>query len=94
MSETRISKKTSLLCNINLKIYSFELTPTKSAAGGTLLYISNRLSYTPCCDLNIKKNQVESMLIEIINTKKANVVVGCIYKHPNMDVIESDNHFY
>ena len=44
VSETTISKKTSLTCNINLKNYSFELTPTESSAGGTLLYISNRLS--------------------------------------------------
>ena len=32
------------------------------------------------------------MFIEIINIKKANIVVGCIYKHPNMDVIEFNNH--
>ena len=71
VSETRISKKTSLTCNINLKNYSFESTPTESSAGGTLLYISNRLSYKPRFDLNIvKKNQVESTFIEIINTKK------------------------
>ena len=31
------------------------------------------------------------MFIEIINTKKANIVVGCIYKYPNMDVIEFNN---
>ena len=31
------------------------------------------------------------MFIEIINTKKANIVVGCIYKHPNMDVLEFNN---
>ena len=93
VSETRISKKTSLTCNINLKNYSFESTPTESSAGGTLLYISNRLSYKPRFDLNIvKKNQVESTFIEIINTKKTNIVVGCIYKHPNMDVLEFNNH--
>ena len=31
------------------------------------------------------------MLIETINTKKASIVVGCIYKHPNMDVLEYNN---
>ena len=54
-SETRISKKTSLTCNINLKNYSFESTQTESSAGGTLLYISNNLSYKPHFDLNILK---------------------------------------
>ena len=55
VSETRISKKTSLICNINLKNYSFESTPTGFSAGGTPLSISNRLSYKPRFDLNIIK---------------------------------------
>ena len=38
------------------------------------------------------KNQVESTFVEINNAKKANIAVGCIYKHPNMDVIEFNNH--
>ena len=32
------------------------------------------------------------MFIEISNTKKANIVVGCSYKHSNMDVLELNNH--
>ena len=32
------------------------------------------------------------MFIEIINIKKANIFVGCIYKHPNMDVLKFNNH--
>ena len=32
------------------------------------------------------------MLIETIKTKKASIVVGCIYKHPNMGVLEYNNH--
>ena len=37
--ETRIMKKPSLTSNISLNSYSFEFTPTESAAGGTFLYI-------------------------------------------------------
>ena len=91
--ETRISKKTSLNNNINLKNYSFESTSTESSAGGSLLYIFNHLSYKPHFNPNIlKKNPVESKFIETINTKKATIVVGRIYKHPNMDVLELNNH--
>ena len=51
------------------------------------------ITYKPCFDLNIlKRNQIESMFIEVINTKKTNIVVGCIYKHPNEDVAEFNNH--
>ena len=36
----------------------------------------------------IKKNELESTFTEIINSKKSNIVVGCVYKHPNMDVLD------
>ena len=45
VSETRIIKQVSLLNNLNLNNYSFELTSTKTSASGTLLYIANYLSY-------------------------------------------------
>ena len=81
VSETRISKKTSLTSNINLNNYYFETTP--------MLYVSNRLSYKSRTDLNMyKKGQLESTFIEAINSKKSNIVVSCVYKHPNMDVLD------
>ena len=62
---------------------------TESSAGGTMLYISNHLSYKPQTDLNMcKKNQLEFTFIEIINSKKSNIIVRCVYKHPNMDVVD------
>ena len=83
-SETRISKKTSLTSSINLNNYSFETTPTLSTAGGTMLYASNFLFYKPRTDLNMYlKSQLESTFIEIINSKKSSIVVGCVYKHLN-----------
>ena len=53
VSETKISKKTSVISNVNLNSYSFESTPTESSAGGTMLYISNHLPYKPQTGLNI-----------------------------------------
>ena len=67
--------------------YSFEFTPTESTAGGTLLYMANHLSYKPRTDLSLNKaNQLESTFIEIINSRKRNIIVACLYKHPNIDV--------
>ena len=43
ITETRITKKLSLLNNLNPNNYSYEFTPTKTAAGGTLFYIANHL---------------------------------------------------
>ena len=93
VSETRITKKTSLISNINLQNYSFESTPTETNAGGTLLYIANHLSYKPRTDLNLNiANQLESTFVELINSRKSNTIVGCFYKHPSMDVSESNKN--
>ena len=89
ITETRITKNVSLLNNLNLNNHSFEFSPTETSAGGTLLYIANHLSYKCCNDLNIyKKNELESNFIEIVNPKKSNIIVGVIYRHPSMDLID------
>ena len=88
LSETRITKNISLIKNLTMNNFSFEFTPVKSSAGGTLLYVANHLSYKPRLDLNIyKSNELESTFIEILNPKKSNVIIGCIYKHPSMDLM-------
>ena len=94
VTETRITKQTSLTTNINLRNYAIEFTPTESTAGGTLLYIASHLSYKPRPDLNVyKANQLESTFVEIINPKKGNIVIGCLYKHANMDVLDFKNNY-
>ena len=81
--------KTSLTSNINLNNYSFAFTPTESTAGGTLPYIANHLSYKSRNDLNLYiANQLESTFIEIINSRQSNIIVGCLYEHPVMDVAD------
>ena len=94
VSETRITKQTPLPTNINRKNYAIEFTPTESSAGGTLLYIASHLSYKPRPDLNIyKANQLESTFVEIINPQKSNILIGCLYKHPNMDAFDLKNNY-
>ena len=56
---------------------------------GTILYIANHLSHKCPNDLNIyKKNELESTFIEIVNPKKSNIIVGVIYRHPSMDLVD------
>ena len=95
ISESRIKKDKFPINSIHLKGYFYESPPpTESAAGGTLLYVSNRLSYKPRNDLYIHKStELESTFIEILNLKKTNVVVGCIYDHPHMDLNEFNGDF-
>ena len=61
--------------------YSYEFTPTETCidetcVGDTLLYIVNRLCYKYCNDLNThKKNELESIFIELVNPKESNIIV-------------------
>ena len=88
VSETRITKQVSLLKNLDLNHYSFEFTPTETSAGDTLLYIANHLSYKCRNDLYIyKKNELESIFIEIVNPKKSNIIVGVIYRHIHLRIL-------
>ena len=74
--------------------FSFEFTPTKSSAGGTLLYVANHLSYEPRLGLNIyKSNELESTFIEILNPKNSNIIISCIYEHPSMDLSDVKNNY-
>ena len=50
-------------------------------------YIDKNLRYRSRNDLTLyKSKEIESSFIEIIEPKKKNTIVGCIYKHPNVSV--------
>ena len=79
---------------MDLTNYSYEHCLTESSAGGTVLYIRNNLLYKPRNDLSIYKSAVlESTFIEIINHKKSNILIGCIYRHPAMDLNEFNDYY-
>ena len=83
VTESPIKENLVCLINIQLQNYSFEHTPTEATTGGTLLYISNRLSYKPRTDLKMfTSGKLESVLTEIICLKTTNLIICCIYKHP------------
>ena len=45
-------------------------------------------------DLNIyKSNKLESTFIEVFNPKKSNIIIGCIYKHPSMDLNDFNTNY-
>ena len=43
--------------------------------------------------INYKSAELESTFIEIINHKKSNIIVGCIYRHPAMDLNEFNDYY-
>ena len=94
INESRIKKDKFPINSIKKKDNSHESCPTESAAGGTLLYMCNNFSYKPRNDLCIyKSTESESTFIEILNPKKTNVNVGCIYRYPHMDLNEFNDYY-
>ena len=86
ISESRITKKT-LTTNTNIPGYNFEHTPTESKAGGLLMYISDKICYKLCNDLNIYCSmQLESVFIEVLIPNKQNQLIAIVYKHLSMNV--------
>ena len=53
------------------------------------MYIAEHLVYQKRNDLNLYKiNNSESAFVEITNPNKSNIIVGCISRHPKMDLFE------
>ena len=89
MSETRTLKDTNIVKNTDIPNFSLEFTATESRAGGTVLYIDCHLAYQKPNDSNFYKiNSLEPTFIKITNPNKSNITVGCIYRHPEMDLSE------
>ena len=69
---------------------------TEPEKGGLLIYVANKYNCKQRIDLEsimYKSNTLESTFIEIINTKKKNSTIGCIYRHPSMNLEEFNNQF-
>ena len=89
ITETRIKKNKFPVTDINLTNYSSDYCLTESSAGGAVLYKENHLSYKLRNDLYIcKAAELESIFIELINSKKSNVISGAIYRYAIMDLDE------
>ena len=91
ITESHISKKNVSPTNIVLANYTIEQTPTEFNAGGALLYNNRKHSYKIRKDLKLyKSHKIESVFIEVIMPKRTNIIVGCIYRHPDNNI----DYFY
>ena len=94
VSESRITKNKLPPIDKSFPNYSYEFFPTEANAGGTLIYIRNHLSHKIRNDLKIYKYfELESTFIEISNSKKTNIIIGCIYKHTIMNINEFNDDY-
>ena len=94
ITETRHVKGKGANTNINLENYQIVECETESNKGGALIYISNKHDFVERPDLQMyKSKELESIFVEIQNPKGKNYIVGCIYRHPNMETNEFNNFY-
>ena len=78
--------------DISINWYNDYSTSKAAEKRGTLIYAANQYNSKTRKDLDSlvhKSKQSESTFIEIINPKKKNIVVRCIYRHPTIN-----NHWW
>ena len=59
--------------------------------GGALLYIDDMYNVKSRKDLDkmvYKSDKLESVFVELVNKNGKNTIIGCIYRHPTMDIDE------
>ena len=96
LTETKILKHSTPNFDISLRGYKCYHTTTEASKGGSILYINNKFNSLPRNDLErlfYKPKELESSFVEIINPGKQNIIIGCIYRHPNMILNEFNERF-
>ena len=89
ITETKLKKQLKPKIDISLSGYKCYRVDTEAEKGGTLIYVSNNINSKERPDLEsllYKSEVLESTFIEINNHRKKNILIGCIYRHPSMDL--------
>ena len=96
LSETKIIRNICPNFDKSLPGYKYFDTSTESSMGGTILYVNNKFNSVPRNDLEIvmyKSKELESSFVELINQGKKNIVIGCIYRHPCMNLSDFNSNY-
>ena len=96
LCETKLQQDIVPNYNPELKGYKLFSTPSEGEKGGTSLYISSKYDSIQRKGLEkimYKSHLLESSFAEIIFPNKKNVLIGCVYRHPSMDLtLFNDKH--
>ena len=88
ITEHKIQKDSPPTSNIELQGYKpFHYDYTETSHGGTGFYIKESISFNERNDLKFNsKGNFESTFIELVFTKRKNMIIGCIYRHPSSTI--------
>ena len=73
-----------IVFNTEIPGYKFHYTPSKTACVGA--YVKSDSKADKHNDLFLCSNEVETVKIEIENSKSKNVLCCCTYRHPTSDI--------
>ena len=96
ITETKIKCKNPVI-DTNINGYKYYSTPTEADKGGAILHIKEECNVKPLPKLDkiiYKPKHLESVFIEICNKNKKNTIIGCIYRHPLMDLHEFNEDYF
>jgi hypothetical protein len=98
ISESKLYVNTAPSVNITIPNYHPPIsTPSEAEKGGVLLYINKNIpDFKIRPDLNSKvydPKRLESIFIEINNSKISNDIIGVIYRHPKLDLDNFNDDF-
>ena len=79
LNECQVKKNKEPLSNIQLSNYKHKSSSIKSSKGGTMIYIENSLKYKVRHDLMYKSTEIESIFIEMIESKAKNTGFLVVY---------------
>ena len=84
LSETRLNDHNLSYCK--LSGYSIFYCNSKTKAGGTAIFVADRLKRFQITNIKLKSNSCEDVWVEIDLDKNESLIVGCIYRHPSYDL--------
>ena len=96
-SETKILKNIKPTYDIKLPGYEEYPVPTESSKGGVIIYVKDNIEHKRRFDLEAKMyeaGKLEGVFLEILNGKKKNEIVGCIYRHPTMEIKPFNENYF
>ena len=85
-SEIKASVHAKIADNIELLGYPFYYTPSFSAAGGVGINVKSDFKTNEMDDLSFGNNDIETIWIEIHNSKTRNILCCCAYRHLSSDI--------
>ena len=80
ISETKLNSNS--VSNLNIPNYTFLRKDSPTCAGGVGFYIKGNMQYRIRNDLSLNVHHCEDLWIEL-ETKKENLILAVIYRHPN-----------